>query len=194
MGDDGFAEIPTPLSEQVERRIAASKDYDMLQGLVGVWVGCGILLSAATGYVSWLAILGGVGSAVGAGWYEKRYGKQRSSNNRTAITLLISCAAILAICIATGMDHWHPGPILWGPLVSAGMLVLANVLGYRHIGATIWHWLCAAGVALASLGPLLDWHPSRIGSLIPLGIALIITGWIDHRRLVSIFGKGSADD
>lgn len=174
----------------LQQRIAVSKDYDMLQGLIPVGTGISILLAAATRDFTWMAIGSGLSVAIGVSWYEKRYGKARTTRNRSAWTVLLTILAILVIVFANGFDHFHPGPLLWTPLLAGPLMLAGEWAGLRHTGLTIWHWISCIVLTLCSFIPLFGSHPSFWFAMGTLAPALIVIGLVDHQRLVKALGKG----
>lgn len=181
-------------ADDLRRRIAVSKDYDILQGMIAVGTGLSVLLAAANRDFIWMAIGGGLSAAFGAAWYEKRYGKARTTRTRGLWTLLLSLVAIGVIIIANGFDHWHPGPLLWTPLVAGPLMLLGEWAGLRHTGLTIWHWISCILLTLCALIPLFGNHPSHWFAMGTVALPLVVIGLVDHQRLVSVLGPGVVDE
>ncbi|MFZ2259816.1 hypothetical protein EDD41_0998 [Luteococcus japonicus] len=178
----------------LQDRIAVSKDYDMLQGLITVGTGISILLAAATRDFTWMAVGSCLSVAIGVTWYEKRYGKARSTRSRSAVTVLFSILVILAVVIASGFDQWRPGPLLWTPLVAGPLMLAGKWAGLRHTGLTMWHWISCVALTLCAFIPLFGYHPSFWFAMGTLALPLIVIGSVDHQRLVSALGKGTPDE
>ncbi|MEL4505134.1 hypothetical protein AAEX63_12745 [Luteococcus sp. H138] len=177
-------------TDDLQRRIAVSKDYDMLQGLISVGTGLSVLLAAATRNYLWMAIGGGLSAAIGVTWYEKRYGKARATRNRNAWTLLFTVLAIVLIVLANGLDHFHPGPLLWTPLVAGPLMLAGEWAGLRHTGLTVWHWISCIALTACAFIPLLGYQPSHWFAMGTLAPALVVIGLVDHQRLVKVLGRG----
>ncbi|MEL4358100.1 MULTISPECIES: hypothetical protein [unclassified Luteococcus] len=181
-------------TDDLQRRIAVSKDYDMLQGLITVGTGISILLTAVTRNFMWMGVGSCLSVAIGLPWYEKRYGKARSRRSRSAVTILFSILAILAVVIASGVDQWKPGPLLWTPLVAGPLMLAGEWAGLRNTGLTIWHWISCIALTLCAFIPLTGYQPSFWFSMGTVAPALIVIGLVDHQRLVSALGPGAVDE
>lgn len=178
--------------EDMSRRIAAAKDYGMLQGLITAGVGLACLLGAATRDAFWLSIGCAFSGAIGTWWYQNRYGRARGTTRGLLWALVIVVVAIGLITTAAICDIFHRGPVLWTPLVAGPVLALGEWFGLRHVGMTAWHWLACIGLTLCALIPLFGHEPGVWFALGTLSLPLIVIGVVDHRRLVGILGTGVA--
>lgn len=181
-------------TDDLQRRIAVSKDYDMLQGLITVGTGISVLLAATNHNFLWMGIGSALSVVIGVSWYEKRFGRARSTRSRSAATVLFSILAILVVVIASGVDQWRSGPLLWTPLVAGPLMLAGEWAGLRHTGLTLWHWASCILLTLCAFIPLLGYQPSFWFSMGTLAPALIVIGLVDHRRLVEALGNGMTDE
>lgn len=171
------------------QRIAMSKDYDMLQGLVSIGVGLALIALALTENLIWLAVGCGISAAVGVSWYQKRYGTAHATDARNVWAAAFATLGFLSVSIASSIDHSRPGPLLWTPLIAGAMLLAGEWAGLRHAGLTIWHWLSCLALMLCTFLPLAGWHPPRFQVIALIGPALIVIGVVDHLRLVKTLGN-----
>lgn len=176
--------------DPVAERVAASRDYDMLQGLVAAGCGAALVVCGLTDQPLALTFLALITTAAGTSWYRKRYGHKRTTTERNVVGAVISAIAIVVLMITSGFDYFQESPVLLTSLAGAALLALGYGSGLKHVGMTVWHWVVIAALAASSLLPLLGWHPGRFAAHIPLGVALIVIGLVDHARLVRIFGRG----
>lgn len=190
--------------EQGRLRSAAG-EYTYLRGLFAVPLGALFVLSAL-GNESWgplahtwafLACVGAV--ALACLWvnrfYDESYGRVRLSPRQQGRALVATVAVVLVMLVGSLLLHseaaWSldlpvdPIPVCF----ALGMLIFhAATVGLRR------HHVVVFG-ALLVVGALPVWHdPGSLG-LVLCGIAVAVSGLLDHRLLVRALGpaRGSGD-
>lgn len=181
-----------------------AKDYEGLKGLNDVAVGSGFLSGvlaalalAPTGWAAPFAPIVGVLVMTmlirwGEGYYRDRVGAATSlrftgRSAREAVLMLLTAAAWL---VALGVDAFEPSaPVLLLPLVVGATIYLLGRQTLRHVGLTRVHLAACLGLVLVALLPLvLDPQDGSVRVLVScaaVGVALLLTGLVDHRRLMS---------
>lgn len=190
--DHGLAAGPTaPDPERVRRAAAVAREYDALMGLSLVVLGLGCVVAGLTGQVAVYVAIGAALSGASASWYVKRYGRVRASGSRNALIFAGSMAMLVILLLGYVLDRWLQLPVLLTLLGLAVSLAVGQFLMLRRTGLTPVHWLVYAALALAACAPVAGW-PRGADSLpyvlVTAGLALIVLGVVDHRRLVKILG------
>ncbi len=170
-----------------ERASAVAKEYDALQGLAPAVMGLGLVGGAATDQpVIWILLAAGLVSATN-GWYARRFGTVKPTADRAAWAALCSVVAGLLFLGGYALDRALQGPVLLTLLAVALSLGVGQYLLLRRMGLTVLHKVVYVLVALAAGGPLVGL--GRGNALLPYillvsGLALVVIGLVDHRRLV----------
>ena len=180
----------------VSRAASVAAEYDALQGYAWMTLGAGLLLAAATGQEAVYLALGAAFTALAPSWYHRRYGLARPTGERNLRVAIGSGVAFLLLVTAFLLDRFLQPPVLLTLLTLAVVLGVGQHLMLRRTGLTRVHRVVHGLVALAALGPLLGL--GRGDALLPYGLtvaglALLVTGLVDHRRLVQILGPADAD-
>lgn len=181
----------------LDKTVALAQEYDGLMGLGYVALGVGFVFAAAISQPAVGIALGAVFCALSAPWYARRYGWVRPRPERTRRLLVGAVVAVLIVLVGYLVDVWLSPP------VSASLLAVAVVLGggqfltLRRVGLTTIHWVVYGLLVLAAFAPLVGVAPVDLFSsyaLVVTGIALIVVGVVDHRRLVAMMGAAPEEN
>lgn len=144
-----------------------AKDFEGLKGLADIAIGASFLAGALAALV-----LAPTGALIVLTW--------------------------LLWLVAFGVDALEPGvPVLLLPALAAGTIYLLARQTLRHVGLTPVHLLACLGLILVALLPLVvtleDGLTRALVSCAAVGVALVLTGLADHRRLMAALrGRRSA--
>jgi len=98
---------------------------------------------------------------------------------------------VVILLVAYVLDRWLQLPVLLTMLGLTASLAVGQFLMLRRTGLTAAHWCAYAALALAALAPVVG-GPRGAEALpyvlVCAGVALIVLGLVDHRRLVQILG------
>ncbi len=180
----------------VRQAVAVAAEYDALQGYAWMTLGAGLLLGAATGQYAVYLALGATATALVPSWYHRRYGLARPTGERNLAVALGTGVALVLLVTGFVLDRFWQLPVLLTLLTLAGVLGVGQQLMLRRTGLTPVHRVVHGLVGLAAFGPLLGL--GRGGALLPYvlvvaGLALLVTGLVDHRRLVRVLGPAEED-
>lgn len=180
----------------VDRAVAVAAEYDALQGFAWMTTGAGLLLAALTGQTAVYIALGAAFAGLVPTWYHRRYGLARPTGQRSVRIGIGTVVALLLLGTAVVLDRLLHPPVLVTMLTLAVVLGTGQHLMLRRTGLTRVHLLVYALVALTAAGPLVGW--GRGDDVLPYGLAvagaaLVVTGLVDHRRLVRILGPATVD-
>ena len=179
----------------LDRAVAVAAEYDALQGYAWVTLGAGLLLAALTGQEGVYLALGAVFTALVPSWYHQRYGLARPTGERNLRVALGTVLALVLLVTGFVLDRFWQPPVLITLLTLAVVLGVGQHLMLRRTGLTPVHRLVHGLVAVAAFAPLLGLGH---GALLPYvlavaGLALVVTGLVDHRRLVRLLGPADED-
>ena len=179
----------------LDRAVAVAAEYDALQGYAWVTLGAGLLLAALTGQEGVYLALGAVFTALVPSWYHQRYGLARPTGERNLRVALGTVLALVLLVTGFVLDRFWQPPVLITLLTLAVVLGVGQHLMLRRTGLTPVHRLVHGLVAVAAFAPLLGLGH---GTLLPYvlavaGLALVVTGLVDHRRLVRLLGPADED-
>lgn len=176
---------------RLRQATAVTREYDAMMGLCLVVLGIGSVIAGLTGQMAIYLALGAALSATSVSWYVKRYGRVRATKSRNTLTFVGSMAMVVLLLLGFVLDRWLVLPVLLTLVVLAFSLAVAQLLMLRRTGLTVMHWVVYAALLLAAFAPMVG--GPRGGAaldyiLVAAGIALIVLGIVDHRRLVRILG------
>ena len=179
-------------------RSAARMTY--LRGLLAVPFG-GLLLASAAGNLEWgpyrsgaffvatVVVLGAAWWALWR-WYEDRYGRVHLLKGEQARLTATSLA-----CFGVGLSGgafldahlgWPISPSI--VLFSLAMLVwFATCVGLRPDSIAVWAVLLAVGLV-----PVWDVADPTSAAWVPIGVAVVVAGVLDHLALQRRFGPAHA--
>ncbi len=178
-------------ASRVQRAAAVAREYDALMGLSLVVLGIGCVVAGLTGQFAIYVAIGAALSGASASWYVKRYGRVRAGGTRNGWIFAGSMTMVVILLVGYVLDRWLQLPVLLTLIGLAGSLAVGQFLMLRRTGLTPIHWCVYAALLLAAFAPLVggprggDAQPYM---LICAGLALIVLGLVDHRRLVKILG------
>jgi hypothetical protein len=176
---------------RVRRTSAVAREYDALMGLSLVVLGLGSVVAGLTGQTAVYLAIGAALSGASASWYIKRYGRVRSAGLRNLWIFTGSMTMVVILLVAFVLDRWLELPVLLTLLGLAASVAVGQFLMLRRTGLTPVHWCVYAALALAALAPVVG-GPRGAEALpyvlVCAGVALIVLGLVDHRRLVQILG------
>lgn len=179
--------------ERLRQAAAVTREYDALMGLSQVVLGIGAIVAGLTGQTAVYLAIGAALSGASASWYVKRYGRVRATSARNTLIFAGAMAMVVVLLVSYILDRWLEPPVLLTLIGLAVTLAVGQFLMLRRTGLTVVHWLVYAALVLAAFGPLVG-GPRGGGALgyilVAAGIALIVLGIVDHRRLVRILGPG----
>lgn len=184
------------IGPDVSRAAAIAAEYDALQGYAWMTLGGGLVLAGVTGMEAVYIALGGAFAGMVPSWYHRRYGLARPTGRRSANITIGTVVALVLLGTALFLDQRWQLPVLITMLIMAVVLGIGQHLMLRRTGLTAVHLAVYAAVALTAAGPLLGL--GRGDALFPYaetvaGLALVVTGLVDHRRLVRILGPATGD-
>ena len=180
---------------ELDRAVAAAAEYDALQGFAWMVIGGGLVLAAATpGQAAVYLALGAAFAGLVPSWYHRRFGLARPTRERSVRLGIGSAVALVLLLAAYAVDRALQPPVLVTMLTLALVLGVGQHLMLRRTGLTGIHRAVYALVAVAAAGPLVGW--GRGDALAPYGLAiaglaLLVTGLVDHVRLVRILGPAT---
>ncbi|GAA1435585.1 hypothetical protein GCM10009616_33040 [Microlunatus lacustris] len=179
----------------LDRAVAVAAEYDALQGYAWVTLGAGLLLAALTGQEGVYLALGAVFTALVPSWYHQRYGLARPTGERNLRVALGTVLALVLLVTGFVLDRFWQPPVLITLLTLAVVLGVGQHLMLRRTGLTPVHRVVHGLVALAACGPLLGLdHAALVPYVLAVaGAALVVTGLVDHRRLVRLLGPADED-
>lgn len=136
-------------------------------------------------------MLGGLLSGMGIGWYHRRFGFARRTKGRALRENVGGVVAVIIVISAVTMDKSLDPPISLTLLAVAVVLAAGQFLALRRVGLTAVHWTVYAVLVVAAFVPLVgvgsdDFLPAF--RRVTLGLALVVIGLVDHRRLIRILG------
>ncbi|MET1007588.1 MAG: hypothetical protein ABWX96_18700 [Propionibacteriaceae bacterium] len=176
---------------RVRRASAVAREYDALMGLSLVVLGLGSVVAGLTGQTAVYLAIGAALSGASASWYIKRYGRVRAGGLRNLWIFAGAMTLVVILLVAYVLDRWLQLPVLLTLLGLAASLAIGQFLMLRRTGLTPAHWCVYAALALAALAPVVG-GPRGAEALayvlVCAGVALIVLGLVDHRRLVQILG------
>ena len=182
-------------SDPVERAGAVAADYEALQGLITVGTGIGLILMTTFDTPAFGAIVVGAAGAIGQGYYYQKYGKVRQTSGQVWAAVAVAIIVVLVACAGIIVDAFAGLPIMLGPLTGALGLFVFCLLNYRHVGVTRIHLAVVAVLPFGALLPLTGLVTDHFWTvdLWLLGLAWIVIGLGDHRRLTGVL-KPAADE
>jgi hypothetical protein len=179
-------------------RSAARMTY--LRGLLAVPFG-GLLLASAAGNLEWgpyrsgavfvatVVVLGALALAIWR-WYEQHYGTVHLTNGAQARLTAVSFTCFgVGLSLGAFLDaklDWSINPSI--VLFSLAMLVwFATCVGLRPDSIAVWAVLLAVGL-------LPVWHVDdpTAAAWVPIGIAVVVAGLLDHLALQRRYGTAHA--
>lgn len=181
-------------------RSAAKVTY--LRGLLAVPFGV-VLLASAAGNLEWgpyrngavfiatVVAMGAAGLAIYR-WYEEHYGRVRLSSAQHARFALASFTCFgIGLSLGAFLDVHLDVPVSM-TLVLFGLAMLAwfaICVGLRPDHYAVW-----GGLVLLGLVPMWGHLDDRTSvAWLPMSVAVIVAGILDHRALVRSFGPASVD-
>ena len=184
-------------ANRVRQAADFAQEYDVLMGLSMVPLGAGFVLAGTTDFDGSL-LFGALGAFIVIGWYNRKYGAVRPKSGRILAMALGTVVAIALILAADVLDGHLEPPVSLSLLAITFSAGLGGWLLTRRVGQTAVHWVACAILVVMAFGPAVG-----IGSvglfapytLIPVGIAFIVLGLVDHARFVRFIGpapKGSS--
>lgn len=186
---------------------AVVRDFDMLKGRSVAAVGYGLvvgglvaLLPSQTGITIALAPMVGIAVASLAEhrarrWYAEHVGTARAPGGRLVLPGVITAASVPLLLLLVGIDAFSGLAVLATPPAVAALLYLALRRGLQHSGFTPVHVGACLALALVGIAPALvplDMAWRIVISFLATGVALIVIGRTDHRRLVAALGLHDA--
>lgn len=189
-----------------------AKDFEGLKGLTDIAIGASFLAGALaalvlapTGWAAPIAPVIGVLVLILAEGRAERFYRDRVGS-ATSVRFAGSSPREFALIVLTwllwlvafGVDALEPGvPVLILPALAAGTIYLLARQTLRHVGLTPVHVLACLGLILVALLPLVvtpeDGLTRALVSCAAVGVALVLTGLADHRRLMAALrGRRSA--
>lgn len=180
-------------------------NYPYLQGLWAIPMGLSIPIAGITNLRdrpsgSWLMVIAGgilllcgTGSLLIARYYREHYGKVTPTRRRQVrhAAAVVAWVAVLFVG-ANKYLLWSPdGPfcVFAAAFAVATLAYYAILVGLRAHHVVIWGSVLAAGLLpiWGGLGADRD-----ALAMLPLGVALIASGLLDHRVLVRSFGRAKS--
>jgi hypothetical protein len=181
-------------------RSAARVTY--LRGLLAVPFGL-VLLASAAGNLEWgpyrngvvfiatVLVMGAAGLAIYR-WYDQHYGRVRlTSAQQVRFTAASFTCFGIGLSLGAYLDFHLDVPISV-TLVLFGLAMLvwfAVCVGLRPDHFVVW-----GGLVVVGLVPVWGHFDDRTSvAWLPMGVAVIIAGFLDHRALVRSFGPAGVD-
>ncbi len=175
----------------LERAVALAQEYDGLMGLSYIALGLGFLYAAVTDQPAIGIALGAAFSGLATSWYVRRFGGVKPRPGRSSRLFAGAMIAVVILIVAFVLDRWLTPPVSLSILAMVLVLGGGQFLTLRRVGLTPIHWVVYGLLAIAALGPLVGLGVGGLTStyvLTVIGIALIVVGFVDHRRLVKMMG------
>jgi hypothetical protein len=175
----------------LDRAVALAREYDGLMGLSYVALGLGFLYAAVTDQPAIGIALGAAFSALAVTWYVRRFGGVKPRSGRATRLFAGAMIAVVVILIGYLLDRWLSPPVSLSVLAVALVLGGGQFLTLRRIGLTPIHWIVYGLLVIAAFGPLLGLGVGGLFSTYALtvtGVALVVVGIVDHRRLAEMMG------
>lgn len=171
--------------------MAVARECDALMGLTSAVLGAGFLMAAVTGQPGvWIA-LGAAFSAMGTGWYHRRFGFARPRRGRL-VRANLGAAIVL---VAFALDRRLAPPVVLSLLAVAAGLGVGQFLMLRRVGLTPVHWAVYAALVVAAFAPMAGVANQGLFTpfvLVAVGAGLVVVvGLVDHRRLVRAMGPAA---
>lgn len=182
-------------ASRVRLAAAVAREYDALMGLSLVVLGIGCVVAGLTGQTAVYVAIGAALSGASASWYVKRYGRVRATGSRNSLIFAGSMAMVVVLLLGYVLDRWLQLPVLLTLIGLAVSLAVGQFLMLRRTGLTAIHWCVYGALGLAAFAPLVGGPrggDAQQYMLICAGLALIVLGLVDHRRLVQILGPADA--
>lgn len=186
------------------------REYESLKGLLLLPTGLGLALGAGlasallwsgreSGMVAPFAclvglVIQGVGTWWVARWYDDHLGSARADRRDMVLPGVGAALCLPLILVSIGHDFFSGWPVLLAPPVLAGLILLLLRHQLRRSGLTRGHLVACGLLGLSGLLPAVV--PVANGHRITLtffatGLAVIVIGLLDHRRLLaSVGGSG----
>ncbi len=175
--------------------LEAGPTYTYLRGLLAVPIGVLFLLAGATNLEwgpfgsPWLFWIGAL-SCLAAGvlvdrWYRRHYGRvtpPRETRIQDALWTLFGVAAVIGFAVGDSvLDLPVNGYVLAYALIMFGYIATSIGVQLRH--AVVW-----GAVLLAGFLPVWNGVDEISVGVLPMGIATVIGGLLDHSVLVANLG------
>lgn len=175
--------------------LEAGPTYTYLRGLLAVPIGVVFLLAGAT-YLEWgpfgspWLFWGGALACLTAGigvdrFYRRHYGRvtpPREARIRDAVWTVFGVAALIGFAVVDSIFELPVnGYVLAYALMMFGYIATSIGLKLRH--AVVW-----GALLLAGLVPVWNGVDDVSAGLLPMGIATLIGGLLDHGALVANLG------
>ena len=185
----------------------AAAENSYFRGLFGVLAGL-LMVMAALGNAGWgpfehdIAFFAGLGvlgaSALGLNqYYNDRYGRSRPTirhHRRMAVAMFIGAPAVFAgSLLLSSRASWSLNLPLNTIAISMALIML--MVGAATVGLRMHHVVIFGALLAAGLLPVWDREGmSGNTGLWMAGIALIVSGLLDHRLLTRRFGPVREED
>lgn len=183
--------LDTISPHRARQATAVAREFDALMGLSSIAMGIGAIVAGVTGQTAIYLAMGSLLSGASASWYVKRYGRVRGTSARNALIFAGAMAVVVILLLGFVLDRWLQGPVLFTLVGLAISLGVGQFLMLRRTGLTVVHWIVYAALVVASFAPMVGGPRGGAGLdyiLVAAGLALIVLGIVDHRRLVRILG------
>ena len=176
-------------------RSAARVTY--LRGLLAIPFGL-LLLASAAGNLNWgpyrngmvfiatLVVLAAVGLAIYR-WYDQHYGRVRLTSAQQA---RLTAASFTCFGIALSGGAFLDFHLDWPVSISAVLFGFAMLVWFAVcVGLRPDHFLVWGALVVVGLLPVWGGVDDRASvGWLPIGVAVIVAGFLDHRALVRSFG------
>lgn len=175
--------------------VTAGQTWTYLRGLIGIPIGALFLLAGVT-YLEWgpfgspWLLWGGVLACLAAGilidrWYRQNYGRVTPPRGTRARDTAWTVFGVIAIIGFAVVDTVFDLPVN-GYVTAYGLMMLgyiATSIGLKRRHAIVWGGLLAMGLL-----PVWSGVDDVAVGLLPMGIATMVSGAIDHRVFVANLG------
>jgi hypothetical protein len=180
---------------------AASARYPYLRGLLFVPIGVWFLIAGVVFLwvpeMSWLTLFAGV-LAVAAylligRYYKANYGKETPPDKNVVRDVVATVAGVVLLIALSVLDSIFDLPI---SAYAAAFALVMLIYGAMVVGLETYHWVIWGGLLLAGIAPI--WGAAGDSdvqaSFLPIGVATIAAGLLDHRLLVRTYGSPAGLD